>query len=182
MRYGNSWLISARTEPAFRGPNGERTSWMRIDDPLGDLPDPLKVPTPESSIILAFTCADGVVRVIANDPHVRTNWPGCRNPLYVWDVDPDSDFAASNVQTLFDAVDWKLPIREKAGAVVDQGKFFPHAGGNRQVVAHRVRTLALANPAHVGFALNEAEKDAHGLYYSEMVYDQEYPAVWNLSS
>ena len=182
MRYGDSWLISARTDSALRGPNGERASWMRIDDPLGDLPDPLKVPTPESSILLAFTCADGVVRVIANDPHVRPHWPGCRNPLYVWDVDPDNHFAASNVQTLFDAVERKMAIREEAGAVVDQGKFFPHAGGNRQVVAHRVRTLALENPAHVGFALNEAEKDAHGLYYSEMVYDQEYPAAWDCSS
>ncbi len=172
------WAISARVRPAFRRPEGGM-AWLRAADPLSDLPQPVYVDVPAPGLQTAFRCADGVIRIYGNDSRVRPGWPGMRNPLYQWDVDTECGFAAGEPQVVFDAVDWKMPIRDEAKAVVDQAKVLSHAGGDRQTVVHRLRTFALADPAHAGVAVNAAERQAHGVYYSDLVFDRAHPGEWD---
>ena len=42
-----------------------------------------------------------------------------------------------------------------------------------------VRTFALGDPAHAGVAVNAAEREAHGIYYSELVFDRAHPGEWD---
>ena len=175
------WAISARVRPAFRRPEGG-VAWLRAADPLTELPQPVHVDVPSPGLQTAFRCADGVIRIYSNDSRVRPGWPGMRNPLYQWEVDPEQGFAVGEPQVVFDSVDWKMPIRDEAKTVVDQAKVLLHAGGDRQTVVHRLRTFALADPAHAGVAVNAAEREAHGIYYSELVFDRAYPGEWEFAA
>ena len=175
------WAISARVRPGFRRPEGG-VAWLRAADPLTELPQPVYVDVPSPGLQTAFRCADGVIRMYSNDSRVRPGWPGMRNPLYQWEVDPEQGFAAGEPQVVFDSVDWKMPIRDEANAVVDQAKVLSHVGGDRQTVVHRLRTFALADPAHAGVAVNAAERETHGIYYSELVFDRAYPGEWEFAA
>ena len=35
------------------------------------------------------------------------------------------------------------------------------------------------DPAHAGVAVNAAERKAHGIYYSELVFDRAHPGEWD---
>jgi hypothetical protein len=175
IRWRNEWLMSARRE---RNAPGKGIAWLRTSDPFNEICEPTYVTVPSRGLQTSFLCADGRVRIFANDSRIRPGWPGVRNPLYMWEVDPDNGFSCGDPEVLFDAVDWKMSIRNEAGAVVDQAKVFPHAGGSRQMVVHRVRTFAIDQVEHAGITPNDAERDAHGLYYSELIYDQDYPGLW----
>ena len=178
----NNWAISCRVRPAYHLSSGAGIAWLRTDTPFDELPEPTYVKVPSPGLQIAFRCADGIIRITANDSRVRPGWPGMRNPLYIWDVDPDRGCSTSEPLGVFDAVDWKIPIRDEAAAIVDQAKVLTHAGGDRQIIAHRVRTFAIGYPEHAGVQVNDDEKDAHGIYYSELVYDDPQPAAWQFDA
>ena len=158
---------------------GGPIAWMRMEDPFEQWPEPI---TPSSPVAgtpsTAYRCADGVVRVISNDPTVSPH-PHPRDPLYMWDIDPDRDFHATERYVIFDSVERDMPIRTQAQAVVDQGKVFPHAGGRAQVLAHRLRTFATYDDQYAGVKVNEAEREASGIYYAEIGYGEDHEPAWS---
>ncbi|MDP6778896.1 MAG: hypothetical protein QGI83_19235 [Candidatus Latescibacteria bacterium] len=181
-RYQDSWIIAAR--PSTENP----IAWMRCDDPF------IKAPTvqfgPGSSNqnrtpMTVFTCPDGVLRLLTRDydgtPH-RTvkDTPLNRNPLYIWDVDPDDNFRLSNRRVVFDAIESGVPITVEHHPIVDMPKLLPHAGGRMQALVHRVCSAALMSndPDYGGYRMTPDDFDATAVYYAEAQYDAEYPGVW----
>ena len=175
------WILMARVRSSMDAKEGGPVAWMKLDDPFGAIPEPVLPEGPRTHApVTAFRCADGVVRLLTNDPHVSP-YPHERNPLYMWDIDPADGFRASNRITVFDSVERKIPIRDVSLPVIDQGKVLPHAGGSRQMIAHRVRPKSLNSPFKTGVAINDTEREVCGIYYAEAVYDAAYPATWQFA-
>ena len=116
--------------------------------------------------------------MISNDPTVSPH-PRPRDPLYMWDIDPDRDFEATERYVIFDSVERDIPMRAQAQPVVDQGKVFPHTGGRSQVLAHRLRTFATYDAAYAGVKVNDAEREASGIYYTEIGYEEDQEPAWS---
>ncbi len=157
---------------------GGPVTWFRIDDPFTDVPEPVLPAQPRTtSPITMFRCADGALRLITNDPNISP-YGHQRDPLYIWDVDPDRQFTAAEPQVLFYKRGAGIAIREEAGIAVDQGKFLPHTGGCTQAVVHRVRPVATNDPKKLGAAVAEADKEPAGMYYATVRYAESYPGMW----
>ncbi len=176
----DGWTFMARVKSSMAAPKGGPVAWMSLDDPFGSIPEPTYTDPISAAPITAFRCADGVVRVFSNEPHL-TPYPHERNPLYMWDVDTSGSFRASNCRTVFDSVERGIPIRDVSLPVVDQAKVLPHCGGNRQIIAHRVRPKSLNSPFKTGVVINDEEREVSGIYYAEIEYDRDYPAAWRFA-
>ncbi len=180
-RLDGRWVLMARIQKSMKAKGGGPVAWMPMDDPYGPLPDPLCPGAPRANApTTAFRCADGGLRLFTSDPGLSP-YGHPRNPLFMWDIDPSDGFRAKERRTVFDSVARGLPIREESLPVVDQAKVFPHAGGRRQLVAHRVRPRALASGLKTGVVVNEAEKEVSGIYYSEIEYTESQPAQWRFA-
>ena len=179
MAWGNAWIISARVQTSTRSGFGGPIAWMLTDDPFLEISEPVYPDAPSSrSPSTAFLCADGQVRLVTNDRGVSP-YRHHRNPLYLWDIDPDNGFTAGEPAVVFDSVAGGVPIREESRPVVDQGKIFPHAGGKTQIIAHRIRPVSLNDPEKTGVVISEEEKTLCGIYYGSVNLDREYPGVWS---
>jgi len=175
------WILVARISRSMRSEMGGPIAWMKLDDPFGPLPEPTYPSYPITHApITAFRCADGIVRLLSNEPNL-TPYFHERNPLYMWDIDPANGFRASNLRTVFDSVQHRIPIRDVSLPVVDQAKIFPHAGGSRQLIGHRVRPKSLNDPFKTGVVVNDEERAAAGIYCAELEYDTDYPALWEFA-
>ncbi|MCC5807342.1 MAG: hypothetical protein JJU00_13540 [Opitutales bacterium] len=180
-RVGGCFVVMARIQKSMKAKGGGPVAWMTLDDPYGPLPDPVCPEAPcANAPTTAFRCADGGLRLFTSDPQLSP-YGHPRNPLFMWDIDPSDGFRATGRRTLFDSVAHALPIREESLPVVDQAKVFPHAGGRRQIVAHRVRPRSLASGLKTGVVVNEAEKEVSGIYYSEIEYPEDLPAQWTFA-
>ena len=178
--YKDSWIVSARLWHKPENPMGGAVVWMNTDLPFEEISGPVFPSEPVSrSPSTVFTCADGRIRLMTNDktvsPYPRHN----RNPLYIWDIDPENGFLPTARHVVFDSSEKKMPIRENTGPVVDQGKVLPHAGGDTQIVAHRLRTNSRLHQYGDIATINEEERVVSGIYYSTLRYEQEYPALWS---
>jgi hypothetical protein len=129
----------------------------------------------------AHLCPDGVVRLLVGD-HTVSPHRNARDPLYLWDVDPDHGFRLTRRQTVFDSVAAGLSIREEAIPRVDYGNLLPHMGGRVQHLVHRVRTKAVDLPDKTRTVVNLSEKAVHGIYHARLVYDHEFPGTWQFGS
>ena len=179
LPYRGSWIVSSRVWANWDEPMGGPVAWMRTDNPFEEIPDPTLPQEPKSRAPSpVFRCADGQVRVLTNDRNLSPYKEHIRNPLYIYDIDVEAGFTPEEHRVVFDSVERGLPIRDVSRPVVDQGKVFPHVGGKSQFTAHRVRTGSLYNPQNTGVVINEAEKEASGIYYSIINYDREYPSQW----
>jgi hypothetical protein len=177
-RYSDSWIVAVRLWSSMRIAGGGPVTWFRIDDPFTDVPAPILPLQPRTtSPITMFQCADGALRLITNDPNISP-YGHQRDPLYIWDVDPDRQFTAGEPQVLFYKRGAGIAIREEAGIAVDQGKFLPHTGGCTQTVVHRVRPVATNDPKKLGAAVAEADKEPAGMYYATVRYAESYPGMW----
>ena len=137
-------LISGRP----RG--GGSIGWFRTADPFGAVPAAARPTSPvNSSPLTAYTYADGVLRVLTGDSTISPYGLN-RNPLYLWDIDPDSGFAASKRRTVFDIVAAGLPIPVESRPTCDMAKLLPHAGGQEQIIVYRVRCGNTNDPSHTG--------------------------------
>lgn len=176
----DAWVLVARLMgSAVEKKKGGPVGWVRLDDPFGPIGEPVRPDQPRSnSPVTAFACADGAVRLLTNDPNLSP-YGHARNPLYLWEIDPDRGFAASQPRIVFDSVAQGMPIREESRPVVDQAKVFPHTGGRHQLVGHRLRTRALMDPVKTGTVINETEKDVSGIYYAALEYDEDHPPAWS---
>ena len=65
-----------------------------------------------------------------------------RNPLCLWDVDPDKGFSAVNRRVIFDAREARLPLE---APMIGFGKLCP-VQGKRQLLCHRVATHRYLHP------------------------------------
>jgi hypothetical protein len=161
---------------------------MRCDDPFGKPPSVQFGPGSRNqnrTPMTVFTCPDGVLRLLTGDydgtPHRAANGsPMNRNPLYLWDVDPDDNFKLSNRRVVFDAIESGVPITIEHHPIVDMPKLLPHAGGKTQTLVHRVRSAALMSndPDYGGRRMTPDDFGATGIYYAKAQYDVEYPGVW----
>ena len=181
LPWRGSWVIAARVHVPKEATSGGPIAWIRTDDPFRSIPEPVYPESPLSrSPNGAFLCADGRVRLITNAPGISPYGQN-RNPLYVWDIDPDGGFSSGEPTIVFDSVARGIPIREQSKPVVDQGKIFPHAGGRTQIIAHRLRPTSTNDPKKTGLVINESERSVCGIYYGSLDLDREYPGVWSFA-
>ena len=176
LRYRDSWIFTGRT----KGP----ILWYRTDDLFGAHPPcaAIEMTHPNShSPHTAHLCPDGVVRLLVGD-HTVSPHRNARDPLYLWDVDPDHGFRLTRRQTVFDSVAAGLSIRKEAIPRVDYGNLLPHTGGRVQHLVHRVRTKVVDLPDKTGTVVNLSEKAVHGIYHARLVYDHEFPGIWQFGS
>jgi hypothetical protein len=143
---------------------------MRTDDLFGAAPEVVFKDEPANNAPLStYLCPDGAVRLVSSDPKVSPYGNG-RDPLYVWDVDPDAGFAVSNRRVIYDCVKADVGIPLEQVPRVDMCKILPHTGGRAQYVVHRVRSKATNDPKKTGKAITQAEKDACAVYYAKIHY------------
>lgn len=183
LPWKSDWIVVARSlagedrtlaAPPLHG-------WARVNDlfaeevVLRDFPEPGSFRAP----VAAYACPDGAVRWISGNKSRSPQGLG-RNPLYLFEADVENGFRTKNVQTVFDAVAENLPIQPNP--IVDMGKLLPHSGGRRQILAHRVRTIALRNaeadiggPAKV---LQPGDFASTAIYYAALDYGTDVPAAW----
>ena len=181
-RYKDSWIIAARPRDA------KPIAWMRCDDPFTAAPDVQWGPGPSEqnrSPLAAYMCADGVLRLVTGDydgtPYRTVSGaPMNRNPLYIWDVDPDNGFKLSNRRVVFDAIEAGVPITVEQHPIVDMAKILPHAGGRTQMLAHRVRSASLLNndPDYGLRKLTPDSFSATAIYYAQLHYTESLPGQW----
>ena len=96
-------------------------AWMRCDDPFRERPTAVRGEGPikqERVPLTVFTCADGVLRMVTGDEGSSPYGLG-RNPLYMWDVDPDNGFTLSHQRVVFDTIAAGLPISMDHHPIVD---------------------------------------------------------------
>ncbi len=178
VRCDDGWVISAR-----RGDWTQDSGivWFRCTHPLDECPPPiLAVSPPVQAPITTYSCPDGKLRIFSGGRTISPHDNG-RNPLYCWDVDPSQNFEVSNQRVVFDGVQAGLPIRPESRICVDMCKLLPHTGGDVQWLAHRVRTASINSVNYTGVAINEAEKNACGIYYARLLYERNQPGLWQFA-
>ncbi|MDP7248985.1 MAG: hypothetical protein QGF00_05245 [Planctomycetota bacterium] len=174
LQFGDDWCISGRTRWGQPG-----IGWFRTNDPFGEptaltVAEDVKTQSPHT----AYMCPDGVVRVCTNDRSVSPYNVG-RCPLYIWDLDPDDGFSASNRRVIFDSIAAGLPFLPEDSPTMDMCKLLPHAGGRTGYLVHRVRNSSAHHPSRVAKNLITPEaKAATGIYWAQVEYAEEYPGRW----
>jgi hypothetical protein len=176
LPYGQDWLLASRLVSDPRN----RIAWRRLADPLHDAP-PATYPEDRANNapITAYACPDGVVRTLGGDPSVSPYRNG-RDPLYLWDIDPDKGFLSCNRRVVFDCAASGIGISLKHVPRIDMAKLLPHTGGRQQWIVHRVRSKATNAPSPTGVAITPEEFRASGIYAAKVTYDQPYADPWNV--
>ena len=184
LRGGAGWVIAARCRK-----NGKRqkgSAWLPTDDPFASVPAPIYTDVPQSDTpIPVYRCADGVIRLFANDHSLSAPPRGNRNPLRCWDIDP-ATFAASNQRVIYDTFAAGLPLSAECNPGVDMAKLLPHLGGRVQYLVHRLRTSAVDltiplsdQPVLRKVLATPREKQCVGVYYEKLTYTESFPAAWS---
>ncbi len=171
MRYRDEWLIAARVH------GRPHAAWFWTRDLFSPMPDTVY---PEHPRLVgphtAYVGADGEVYVFGAPIDID---PGNRNPLCVWQIDPDRDFAmvqehtVCNVSALGILTD--LPHGEMA-------KLLPHTGGRVQYVLHRIRTRYTRDASRTGRVIRADEMEACGQYYAKIAYDADQSPRWRFDN
>lgn len=176
-RVGDVWIISARRQRAAG------VAWFRATDLFAEAPTPTLPAEPKCNAPLThFVCADGVLRLFTGDASVSPH-RNARDPLYMWDVDPAQNFAATNRRTILDGVAAGLGIRKEVVTKIDFCELFPHHGRTQLVVygvSARGYDFPYVNRTDIP-PLEAADKAALGLYYSEITYRNEPPPRWSFA-
>jgi hypothetical protein len=180
-RLGGDWVIAARAA-GRRGP-----AWARTNDPFHRIA-PFTFATEPASAgpVTAFVCGDGVLRLFTGDPTLSPHGTP-RDPLYCWEIDAASGFAAQRRRIVFDSVAARIPFRAAVVPKVDFCKLLPPHDG-AQLVCHRVVTRAYDFPyagsdgKPIGIpAINAEEKAACGIYAERLTYAQRPRAPWQFA-
>jgi hypothetical protein len=174
LRYRDDWIIAARRHD----PKEKTVAWARLHDLFAEVPRFAASPNHHNHAPLAaYGCPDGVVRLLGGDFTVSPYRNG-RDPLYLWDVDPEAGFAVANRRVVFDCVRADIGIPQRQFPCVDMGKLLPHAGGATQFLVHRVRSKATKDARKTGLEITPAEMAAGGLYYATVEYTEPWPGMW----
>lgn len=180
-RYGSEWVIASRPSVHPDTP-GAPAVWMRTSDPFGI--EPPQVFRPPSPLIkqplTVYTMGDGQLRLFTGDETISP-YNYARNPLYLWDIDPDNGFTASNRRVVFDTFEYGIPIPPEGLPRCDFGHLFPHPGGSVQLVAHRMLGSYFNDARVRGRAITAAEKEPAGIYYDAIHYTESHPNPWHFA-
>ena len=181
-RHRDRWVVAARISVPGEKKVKWPPAWAATDDPFGEPLHLFKPSGPKSRApICMFTCPDGTIRLLGNAPDLSP-YRHARNPLYCWNIDPASDFAAAKARVIFDGKAAGVPIRDQSGVIVDNGRLLPHAGGDTQYLLHRVRPGATNNPERAGVPVNDRDKSGAGVYYATVRYSEAFPGEWAFNS
>ena len=173
--YGERWVVSAR-----RSSEGT-TAWMVLGNLSGEVPRVVCPAEPANCAPLtAYAGPDGAIRLLSGDPKVSPYGNG-RDPLYIWDIDPDDGFTASNRRVVYDCVEADVGIPREQVPRVDMAKLLPHSGGPTQYLVHRLRSKATNDPKKTGQPITQPEKDASGIYYAKVHYAESLPGTWEFA-
>ncbi len=176
-RWRDDWIIAARSSKGA-------AAWFRTADPFGRPPRAVRPDSPHITVpMTAYTWTDGALRLFSGDARISP-YKNCRDPLYCWDIDPDTGFAASNRRVIFDTVQAHLPIHPAAGPKVDMCKLLA-SQGRTQIIVYRVSIRAFNHPyrgssgviATIPLASGQ-EKAVCAIYYSAVFYSEAYPPAW----
>ena len=175
----DSWIIAARG-----GPGGGST-WYRTDDPFGPrAPSPVNPAHPKiTTPLTAYVWSDAQLRLFTGDGGISP-YHNSRDPLYCWDIDPESGFRASHRRVIFDSVAARLPIRSAVSQKVDMCKLLAAQGG-QQVIVYRGSIRCFNHPYPKNPQIptaSPAEKTICGIYYSRITYAEPFPDMWNFGS
>ena len=177
-RFRGGWVIAARPRAGESGP-----AWVRCADPFAEQFEVANGAEPAQQArtpMSVYTGPDGTLRLLTGDVNASPYGLN-RNPLYLWDVDPDRGFKLSNRRPVFDALEAGV-LRPESRPMVDMGKMLPHAGGAAQVLAHRVQCegwLANDPDSRVSRKLTPQQMDATGIHYAKVNYAEDYPSPWS---
>lgn len=172
----SDWIISARRL------HGDSVAWMRLHDLLSEVPAVVcPADRRNNAPLTTYRCADGRLRTLGGDPHVSPHHNG-RDPLYMWEVDPDHGFASGDRRVVFDCIAADAGIPQAQVPRVDMAKLLPHAGGRRQLLVHRVRSKATLDPRTTGRRISPREQEACGVYLAELIYDEPHPCAWSFQA
>lgn len=170
---GAEWLLAART-----GVQPGSTAWFRTADLFADPGEPVYAAPHNISPRTAYHCPDGVVRLFCGE-RAGSPYRTYRNPLYVWDVNPD-DYSISNRRVVLDTIEAGLGIEKP---MVGFAKLFPPQG-RRQLLTFRVMAPA-GSPwpyrEDGRIPLTEGELARMGSHYSEIIYDVDIPEEWEFA-
>lgn len=174
-RIDDSWIVSLRHTP----PSGARsTAWHRTADLFAGFNQPVLMPC-GSGPRTSFVCRDGVLRLFGHDDnnpyHAATG--DYRNPLYCWDVDPET-FQYANRQAVIDSRREGLAFDSP---MMDHALLFP-AQGNRQLIACRGITNQQTHYMEPGPnrpPLSPLEHSQSGSHYAELIYDKNCQHQWD---
>ena len=167
-RWGEDWVIAARHGPLGAEKEGG-VAWLRTADPFRQGAAPRYGASPPTVVPrTAYLCADGVLRLFSGDP-ASSPYGDTRNPLYVWDVDPDREFAVSNRRVIFDAL--AAGLGRGGDFMVGMCKLLP-PHGNRQLLLHRVA------PRVYDPDLADADKPSCGIYHAWLHYEGNVRPPW----
>jgi len=186
--YGDEWVVSARPLPRTLGNEGN--IWFRTGDLMGPAPEGVFSKGFLSNCPRTTYCfPDGVVRVCttdqANSPYAShptfRQMGDPRVPLDLLDIDPENDYSVTGLRVIFDSIKEGLPIAVEAAPTNHFCRLLPHMGGNKGYLTYNVRPRGLKHPKTAGRdkgLLKPEEARVAGVYYSEITYDREYPAMW----
>jgi hypothetical protein len=180
-RAGQRWAIAARLE------SGKGVGWLDTADPFGRLPAVSVARTPAVGAPLTlFRCADGVLRLFSGDAAVSPQ-RNARDPLYLWDIDPRKDFAATGQRVVFDSIEAKLALRPAAAPKIDMCKLLPPVG-RTQLAVFRVSVRSYNHPYTGGSGkpagippINADEKAACAIYAARLRYSAALPGAWTFT-
>jgi hypothetical protein len=176
--YGSDWVIAARLEKADYG-----VAWLRVHDPFADTSEVVVPPDVHSSHapLSTYRCPDGGMRLCTGDRSISP-WQSSRDPIFIWDIDPDRGFAASNRMKIYSPREDGCTVPHEHQPLADMVKLLPHAGGREQTLIHRVRTCAMAvkqadYPSRIR-PLTDGDFHGTAIYRAAVDYGEDQPPVW----
>jgi hypothetical protein len=176
-------LIHAPTGWVVANRGNGKVAWAQSDDPFKDWSKLVESAEPAvNAPLTAYLCADGLIRLFTGDKAASPQKYD-RDPLYCWEVKLGAEVACSGRQLIYDSRAAKLPIRPAVRSKVDFCELFP-VQERTQLVVFGVSTRGYNFPyeGQKGIpVLEQAEKDAAGVYYATMTYPKAVPPAWTFA-
>lgn len=158
------------------------TAWVRLADPMTQVVPATVVQDPNRQApMTVHTCADGVLRMFSGD-FTHSPYQQRRDPLYCWDVQPDT-WQATGRRVVIDTVKEGIFPNDATPRSTCFASVLPHMGGDTQYVlfrgmCFRYRAGVEANAP----AITPDQFAKHATYYATIRYTQQYPPAWTFAA
>ena len=175
-RMDDGWIIGSGRHSKYDGAWEPGVVLIRTDDPFGNNQSPVGSSKPPcASPATQYRCADGTLRLFTGDPQASP-YGQTRNPLYCWDIDPQTA-EGTNRREIFDNVKCGV-LPEESVPRADMCKLLPYTDGGEQYLVWRVRTMNVGRVHHGLPPVTEACKEKHGIYYAVIRYSEAPEKIW----
>ena len=188
-RLGSEWIAAVRSSVKV----GTQTVWFKTHDLFGrGLGEPVLMRSPDElqANRSAYVCGDGVLRIFGGRNAISP-FGSARNPVYCWDVDPDT-YALANCRTVLSSDDIGLteglpgsnlvsadPALAAAVALPEKNvklrMFLSAPFKNRQIATTMVKRVIAGPPA-------EEEMSKYGVHYWYVTYDRDIEDAWRFAA